>query len=173
MAFWWSLASSWMFTVKTKTKWSFPQLRTSGAGCGQEGKLDFSHKMYRRHPQVQGSPAQVDCWSLLHQACRGSTLHRGNAEACTWVTMLHHHQYSSQGWIYRVWPPVSLINGWYEWTLYLPVYHWLTDNTLSAANLRKCKNVLKGGSTPSGILSRKAFDSYWNIPNTEHIDEDI
>lgn len=47
-AFWCSLASSWMFTVKTARIWSFPLWRTSGAGYWRERKSSFSRKMCRR-----------------------------------------------------------------------------------------------------------------------------
>lgn len=47
-AFWCSLASSWMFTVKTARIWSFPLWRTLGAGYWRERKSSFSRKMCRR-----------------------------------------------------------------------------------------------------------------------------
>lgn len=56
-AFWCSLASSWMFTVKTESIWSFPLWRTLEAGYWQERKSSFSHKMYRRC--LQGNKGSV------------------------------------------------------------------------------------------------------------------
>lgn len=67
LAFWCSSASSWMFTVKTAIKWSFPPSRTLRAGCWRERKSDFFHKTYRRNPRVQWKSCWQSVVEMAHQ----------------------------------------------------------------------------------------------------------
>lgn len=90
VAFWCFWASSWTFTVKTEIKWSFPPSRTSGAGCWQERKFDFSHRTYKRHPRAQWKT----CTSKLY-ICTDVDLARLSQRIC-WSMCLscrpHYHQ---------------------------------------------------------------------------------
>lgn len=89
VAFWCYLASSWMFTVKTERKWSFPPSRTSGAGCWRERESDFSHKTYKRHPRAE----QKSCTSRLY-ICTDVDL----AQGICWSMCLSYRPHYRHNW---------------------------------------------------------------------------
>lgn len=127
-AFWCSSASSWMFTVKTETKWSFPLLRISGACYWQERKFDFSLKTYRRAPT---GIAEVLRWrTVLLLWCRVGPPASGDMLKHVPADLLRDSSPPtlSQGWVYKVRPPVGLKNSWYaiklRLVICLPVHRW-------------------------------------------------
>lgn len=131
-AFWCCLASFWMFTVKTKIKWSFPPLRTSGTGCWRERKFGFSHKMYRSN-----KPAEAACSSLQMLA------HPSQGDILKHVPELQVSSppQFSQGCVYRVWPPVSFTDRGNDWSV---LGDWVCVSSLSTgvdSEMTDCRGI--------------------------------
>ena len=79
----------WMFTVKTKIKWSCPPSRTSRAGCSLERKSDFFHKMYRRPPQASWK----SCTGRLYVCSDVELPSPVSGDMLSPVPEPHHHQH--------------------------------------------------------------------------------
>lgn len=146
-----------MCTVKTERTWSFPLWRTLGAGCWQERKSSFSHKMYKR----------------CLQGCEGS--------ACSvHVLRLRWTTSPMKSRLMKNW-------GWVQTSDYQPVHRWCRTemekkkkktralNFNSGSTMvkeilhdgwerreRPCKS-LKGGSTVANQISAV----YWKRSETE------
>lgn len=143
-AFWCSLEFFWMFTVKTRTKWSFPPSRTSGAGCWRERKSDFFHKTCRRHSEVRWKSCAD---RPLLSATSGmkypqDVLKHMPGLITTNVEPKMGTQGSTSNQPYR---QLIIIKLWERESLFsicVPGHCWLTEVALSAGKWRNC--VLKG-----------------------------
>lgn len=143
-AFWCSLEFFWMFTVKTRTKWSFPPSRTSGAGCWRERKSDFFHKTCRRHSEVRWKSCAD---RPLLSATSGmkypqDVLKHMPGLITTNVEPKMGTQGSTSNQPYR---QLIIIKLWERESLFsicVPGHRWLTEVALSAGKWRNC--VLKG-----------------------------